>query len=258
MRACISVFLSVYLTVCTCNVQTSLDGLPAQNDTWRMCVLVIFSVVFFRGFYNLLTCLPQYMKNVLDYDITTLGFLSSLPYVCSFLFSISVGQLADFARSRGVATITVRRWCQCGGNVVSAASIIGVSYVTGPHAHAIAIALLCLSLAGTGMNQSGFMVNHLDIAPQYAGILMGISNTFGTIPGFVAPQVTDMLTTADPHTQKDLLKQQWQTVFQITAGVYAFGILVFGFLADGEVQSWAGGPSKSFNSRLILTPDLTF
>ena len=244
MRACISVFLSVYLTVCTCNVQTSLDGLPAQNDTWRMCVLVIFSVVFFRGFYNLLTCLPQYMKNVLDYDITTLGFLSSLPYVCSFLFSISVGQLADFARSRGVATITVRRWCQCGGNVVSAASIIGVSYVTGPHAHAFAIALLCLSLAGTGMNQSGFMVNHLDIAPQYAGILMGISNTFGTIPGFVAPQVTDMLTTADPHTQKDMLKQQWQTVFQITAGVYAFGILVFGFLADGEVQSWAGGPKK--------------
>jgi hypothetical protein len=89
------------------------------------------------------------------------------------------------------------------------------------------------------MNQSGFMVNHLDIAPQYAGVLMGITNTFGTIPGFFAPAVTDSITTADPMKEVALLKQQWQTVFQITAGVYAFGILVYAFLAEGEVQQWA-------------------
>ena len=31
--------------------------------------------------------------------------------------------------------------------------------------------------------------NQLDIAPAYAGVLMGITNTFGTVPGFFAPQV---------------------------------------------------------------------
>ena len=35
-----------------------------------------------------------------------------------------------------------------------------------------------------------FGVNHLDVAPNYAAILMGISNTVGTIPGILSPAVT--------------------------------------------------------------------
>ena len=217
-----------------------------QSIPWRrmatsgpLWAIIAGNMVSNWGFYNLLTCMPQYMKEVLHYDISTLGALSSLPYACSFLSSIVFGQIADYARSHGVRTATVRKVCQCGGHVIAAAAIVGVGYVAGPHKNAAAIALLCVSLVGTGMNQSGFMVNHLDIAPQFAGVLMGISNTFGTIPGFVAPYLTDTLTTADPTTQPGLLKLQWQQVFQITAGVYGFGIIVFGFLADGETQSWA-------------------
>ena len=37
-------------------------------------------------------------------------------------------------------------------------------------------------------------MNHLDIAPRYASILMGMSNGVGTIAGIVCPIVTEMLT----------------------------------------------------------------
>lgn len=37
---------------------------------------------------------------------------------------------------------------------------------------------------------SFFSVNHLDVAPQHASVLMGISNTFATIPGIVSPALT--------------------------------------------------------------------
>ena len=40
---------------------------------------------------------------------------------------------------------------------------------------------------------SGYAVNHLDIAPQYASILMGISNTFATIPGIISPSLTGFI-----------------------------------------------------------------
>lgn len=40
----------------------------------------------------------------------------------------------------------------------------------------------------------GFNVNHLDIAPRYASILMGMSNGVGTIAGMTCPIVTEMLT----------------------------------------------------------------
>lgn len=40
----------------------------------------------------------------------------------------------------------------------------------------------------------GFNVNHLDIAPRYASILMGISNGVGTLSGMFCPIVVESLT----------------------------------------------------------------
>lgn len=58
------------------------------------------------------------------------------------------------------------------------------SYVGGP---AGALACLTFSVGLGGFAWAGFSVNHLDLAPQYASVLMGISNTFATIPGMVSP-----------------------------------------------------------------------
>lgn len=33
-------------------------------------------------------------------------------------------------------------------------------------------------------------VNHLDIAPQHASVLMGFGNTFATVPGMLSPIIT--------------------------------------------------------------------
>lgn len=41
---------------------------------------------------------------------------------------------------------------------------------------------------------SGFNVNHLDIAPRYASILMGISNGVGTLSGMVCPIIVGAMT----------------------------------------------------------------
>lgn len=63
------------------------------------------------------------------------------------------------------------------------------------------LALLCMPLAFgkysgllvvswllgmAGFSRGGFSVNHMDIAPKYAGPLMGISNTAGTLAGEAA------------------------------------------------------------------------
>jgi hypothetical protein len=41
---------------------------------------------------------------------------------------------------------------------------------------AMAVALMTIAGAASGFTSSGHQVNHLDIAPNYAGILMGITN----------------------------------------------------------------------------------
>jgi MFS transporter, ACS family, solute carrier family 17 (sodium-dependent inorganic phosphate cotransporter), other len=40
-----------------------------------------------------------------------------------------------------------------------------------------------LSLGFCGIARGGFSVNHMDIAPKYAGVVMGVSNTAGTLAG---------------------------------------------------------------------------
>lgn len=50
--------------------------------------------------------------------------------------------------------------------------------------------------AGLGaLSLCGYGVNHLDIAPQYASILMGISNTVATIPGIASPLIAGFIVT---------------------------------------------------------------
>ena len=72
---------------------------------------------------------------------------------------------------------------------------------------------------------SGFAVNHLDIGPRYAGILLGFSNTAGTLPGIIGVTLTGMILDATGS---------WQLVFLISAGIYVFGLIVWWLFATGE------------------------
>lgn len=59
---------------------------------------------------------------------------------------------------------------------------------------ATAVGLLILAVALTAPIFSGYTVNHVDIAPAYAGVLFGISNSVAALTGFVSPVVTGILT----------------------------------------------------------------
>lgn len=53
---------------------------------------------------------------------------------------------------------------------------------------------LTFGVAFSGFAISGYNVNHLDIAPRYASILMGLSNGIGTIAGLICPIAVDHIT----------------------------------------------------------------
>ena len=55
--------------------------------------------------------------------------------------------------------------------------------------HVAVITLLCLTVGLNGFNYSGVNCNHIDVAPNFAGTLMGISNTAANVMGFLTPMV---------------------------------------------------------------------
>ena len=89
----------------------------------------------------------------------------------------------------------------------------------------LAIALMSLGNVFSGCMAGGFGVNHLDIAPRGAGVIMGLSNTAGTIPGIIGVYVSGLILETTGS---------WVLVFQTAAGVIAFGLVFYLLFARAE------------------------
>ncbi|KAG5870696.1 hypothetical protein JTB14_000193 [Gonioctena quinquepunctata] len=95
-------------------------------------------------------------------------------------------------------------------------------------------AVICLIVTNgfRSANLSGFWYNHVDLSPNHAGILEGMTNQMSftcAVLGTLAAQyvVTDE---EDPN--------QWKIVFFFTAAVYASTTIIFTLCGSGEVQPW--------------------
>lgn len=188
-------------------------------------------------FYTLLTLLPTYMNDILGFSIQQNGFLSALPYLGCAVFAVVSGQIADYLRETcHYPTGTVRKGFTLIGMIGPAVFLVAAGY-TGCN-YTLAVTFLTISSALGGVSASGFNINHLDIAPSYAGILLGITNTFATIPGMVGPVIASALT-----TQKTI--EEWQTVFYIAAAINLMGALFYTVFGRGTVQPWAVRSSGS-------------
>jgi len=82
----------------------------------------------------------------------------------------------------------------CTGSFGASALLIGLSFLDCTQT-ALAVTLLTIAVSVSGCVFSGYLVNHMDIAPQYAGTLMGISNGIAASSGFIAPYIASILTT---------------------------------------------------------------
>jgi len=176
------------------------------------------------GFYILLLWLPTYLHRALKVPIERVGEYSLIPWAATFVVGNLAGWLSDWMLTRGMPVTTVRKLIQTAGFSMGAVPLLFLPRVTDP---AIALTLVTVSACCGAMSLAAFGVNHLDVGPRYAGILMGISNTAATIPGIVGVAVTGLIlgTTGS-----------FGAVFYLTAAVYLIGLA--GYLA------WASGEPK--------------
>jgi len=65
----------------------------------------------------------------------------------------------------------------------------------------------------------------MDIAPKYAGTLMGITNTAGTIPGIIGVFISGLILE---------ITGSWVIVFQVASGVTLFGLVFFLLFSRAE------------------------
>ncbi|XP_052859819.1 sialin-like, partial [Anopheles cruzii] len=202
-------------------------GILTSVAVWS---LVVASFAENWGFYTLLTQLPTFLKDTMHFELQAAGFLSALPYLVLGLLLSFAGYLADLCQIRGWLTTTqVRRYFNCGAFLAQTVfMLIGALVLrVGP-----TIACITIAVGGGAFAWCGFAVNHLDLSPASAGVLMGISNTFSTVAGILTPIVSGQLTAGGTENE-------WRTVFYIAAGIYLVGCVTYWFGASGELQPWS-------------------
>ncbi|RZB39599.1 inorganic phosphate cotransporter [Asbolus verrucosus] len=184
------------------------------------------------GFWTLLTEIPSYMDNIMEYNIKDNSLLSALPYFVLWILSFLFSPLADFLINRQyLATAAVRKIYTTVGLTIPAIALLCLSFVDSGQKD-LAMVLLVIAVGFNAAIFSGFLVNHIDLSPNHAGILMGITNTVSNVFSIVAPLIVKVI----PYEETDPVL--WRYVFCIAAGIYVVASIVYIIYASGEIQSW--------------------
>jgi ACS family sodium-dependent inorganic phosphate cotransporter len=174
------------------------------------------------GFYLLLLWLPSYLDHTFHVPLKDLGIMAVVPYLVAFVTGNCSGWLADGLQRRGMRMTAVRKTLVTTSFGLGAAAVCAMPFA---HSAVQAVMLATVSIGGTAIGTGGWGVNHLDVAPRYAGILMGISNTFATLPGIIGVAATGFIVQATGS---------YSGAFYLAAAIYLVGLVAFNVWGSGE------------------------
>ncbi|XP_015595983.2 putative inorganic phosphate cotransporter isoform X2 [Cephus cinctus] len=193
------------------------------------------------GYETLMTELPTFMKQILHFNIKSNGTVSALPYLAMWIFSMVVSHIADWMISTERLNHTVtRKIINSIGQYGPAIALAAASY-TGCDKW-LTVAILTFGIGFNGAIYSGFKVNHLDISPRFAGILMSFTNCLANLAGLLAPITAGHIIIGKPT------QAQWRIVFMIAAAVYIASATFYNIFGSGQRQPW-DNPEKDVDRK---------
>jgi nitrate/nitrite transporter NarK len=118
---------------------------------------------------------------------------------------------------------TVRKALQSVSMLVPAAALLVLATPGLPPG--AAVAAMTAALGVTSLGQAGFVANMSDIAPDNAGQMFGLCNTFGSAAGILGVVAVGFVVEATGS---------FAPVFQITAAMYVAAVVAWNLLCTGE------------------------
>ncbi|KOB67057.1 Permease of the major facilitator superfamily [Operophtera brumata] len=196
------------------------------------------------GFWTLLTELPSYMNNN--------GKLSALPYVAMYILSFVFSWIADFLVNRDIVQlVTSRKIFNTIAHWGPAVALLGLAYLPAGNL-TLAVVILTITLGLNGAHYVGFMLSHIDLSPNHASTLMGITNGISSIFSIMAPLSVSVV------VQDQSEASEWRKVFFISIAFYLLSNLFYLLFISGDVQSWnepqhieGAGQYRCFISKLF-------
>ncbi|CAL9023013.1 unnamed protein product [Prunus brigantina] len=195
--------------------------------------IVVNNFTFHYALYVMMNWLPTYFEQGLQLSLQDMGSYKMVPYLNMFICSNIGGVIADHLITKRLLSVTAtRKLLNTSGFIVASLALMAL-----PIFRTSLAAVICSSVAlgFLALGRAGFAVNHMDIAPKYAGIVMGVSNTAGTLAGIIGVDLTGKLLEAAKFAHSDLSNpESWRSVFMIPGVLCIFSSLGFLLFSTGE------------------------
>nr|XP_018909285.1 PREDICTED: sialin-like [Bemisia tabaci] len=188
------------------------------------------------GFYTLLTQAPSYFKQVHRLNIQLNGLFSGLPYLFKTAFAYGYAIYTDkLLKSQRIGRTAVRKLATFVCITLQGFLLIGLAFSSTNVS--CAVFFLIVATMVHGAVTSGPITSYIDLSPNFASILQGISGTVNVWPGFLSPMLAGYL------TYNNQTPDRWQLVFIISgASMIVPGLIHLAF-ADSRLQPWNEGNS---------------
>ena len=194
-------------------------GMLRSRAVWAVAVA---HICINWSLYLVLSWFPTFVNRELGADLQLAGFLALAPTIVSLVMAPLAGRLFDRLVTNGHDRLKVRRVMQSLAFVGITAAMMAITLTD---SLVLSVTVITLSNALTAFSIGGFATNHLDIAPNQSGLLMGVTNTLAAVSSsasvFVSGWIQD-------------LSGGWDAVFLTAAGVSVFGAVIYGSLSGVE------------------------
>jgi ACS family sodium-dependent inorganic phosphate cotransporter len=194
-------------------------GMLRSRAVWA---IAIAHICINWSLYLVLSWFPTFVNRELGADLQLAGFLALAPTIVSLIMAPLAGRLFDRLVARGRDRLKVRCTMQSLAFVGITVAMMGITLTD---SLILSVTVITLSNALTAFSIGGFATNHLDIAPNQSGLLMGVSNTLAAVSSsasvFASGWIQD-------------LSGGWDAVFLTAAGVSVFGAIIYASLAGVE------------------------
>ena len=194
-------------------------GMLRSRAVWAVAVA---HICINWSLYLVLSWFPTFVNRELGADLQLAGFLALAPTIVSLVMAPLAGRLFDRLVAKGHDRLKVRRVMQSLAFVGITAAMMAITLTD---SLVLSVTVITLSNALTAFSIGGFATNHLDIAPNQSGLLMGVTNTLAAVSSsasvFVSGWIQD-------------LSGGWDAVFLTAAGVSVLGAVIYGTLSGVE------------------------
>ncbi|CAH1100632.1 unnamed protein product [Psylliodes chrysocephalus] len=188
------------------------------------------------GFWTMLTEIPTYLDKILKYDIAANSTLSALPYLTYWLLNLVMSPIADYIITNKITSVGAsRKIFNSIGVFIPAIALFALVFI-GPEEKVLTVFVLVIAVGVNTAILSGFHVNHIDIAPNHSGTLMGITNAIGNVAAILAPLAVDLFKKLGKYEETD--KELWNIVFLTASVLFITTGIFYAIAASGEVQPW--------------------